>query len=810
MNDTQAERPFLAANPLVPAAGLFLLGVAGGRWGAGMGGVILAVAVAAWVGWVVAELRGWRMLAQGALGVGLVLGGAGVWVLNQNYVEADHVVRWTSPEEERVAAVRAVVLVAPGESAGAGGGGAYGNRHWLARVRQVWTQHGWAAASGDVMVQSMPGAELQAGMEVEVYGWLARPAGPMNPGAIDPQALLAADRVFVQMRVPRASGVVVRDATAARGAPLVTRMREYLRGKLLGHLIQEDVPAAQALTALLLGYRDPAMADVTQAFTDAGVAHLLAISGSHIVFFTALVWGVLRFVPLRPRWREVLIAGVVGLYVLATPCGPPIMRAAVALGMVVAARMLGRPRAYLNMVAAAAVVVVLLRPRDLLDAGFQLSFVTTAGLILFSARVHGAIFGGWLARLTLVAELSRSRWARWRLRGARGVALVLTANVIGAGTAVPLVAYHFGQANLWAVLAGLAALPIVSVAMVVAAVQLLLELVGGGALLSWPAAFVGRAMIWLVGVLAQLPGAAMPLRAPPGWVVMCLYAALLVWALRRRLAVSRAVMVNVGAAAAVLVAAWYALTLPVGAVRLTALSVGDGSCLVLRTPGGEVWVIDAGAAQGSSLLSSALQPALRVAGVRRVEGQIVTALDVTHARAAGAVLEACRPGQVWVSGASWERREETLAGVQVASAAVDGRVPVWALHAGDVLDLGGGCRLHVLWPPAAGDNVGRRGLILRLEYQGRRVLLADPAAAGALALLPAEACDAVVFTGVERGAGDAAVRRAIAGDGARSVIWCGRGAWATGTPAEGEWNTEDGAVAVELTEMGVRVGRAGE
>ena len=785
---------------MVPAAAVFLLGVACGRFFANFGGMLLAAAGAAWVMWMAAEWRRRRTLAHGALAGLLLLAGAGLWVMNQAQVERRHVALFAQTAEETPAALRATVLAVSEAQA------AHGNGYWIAQAGQVWTEAGWIDAAGVVMVQSPLGVPLVPGMRVEVYGWLARPAGALNPGAIDPQAALAADRVFAQLRVPRESGVVVLDAAGAKGPPMLARMRVYLRGKLLAHLIQEDVPAAHALTALLLGYRDPAIADVAQSFADAGVAHLLAISGSHIVFFTGLVWGVLRFIPLRPRWREVLIAAVVGVYVLATPCGPPIVRAAAALAMVALARLLGRPRAYLNMLAAAAVVVVILRPMDLFNAGFQLSFATTAGLILFSTRVHGALFGRRLALLALAAELSRSRWARWRRRAARGLAALLTANLIGSLTAVPLVAYHFGQANLWAALAGLAAMPIVFGAMAVAAVQLLLELAGMGAILSPLAALIGRAMIWLIDVLARLPGAALPLRPPPVWLVACLYGAMVLWALRRRLGVSRALVMNASIAGAALVAGWYALSVPAGHARLTVLGAGNGCCMVLRTPRGELWCIDAGEAQGSSVIRQALVPALRLEGARRLDGQMVTALDSLHGQQAGAALETCRPAQVWVSEAWWDVHEQTLAGWNVAVAAGRRAVPVKTLRAGDVLALDG-CRVSVLWPPAGGDNLGRRDLILLCEIAGRRVLIADPASAGALALLPAVRCDAVVFTGPQRGAGDADARKAIADDGALCVIWCGRGPWAAGKAAEGEWNTQDGAVALEFDGDGVHVAR---
>ncbi len=172
-------------------------------------------------------------------------------------------------------------------------------------------------------------------------------------------------------------------------------------------------PPSRSL-CLLLGHRDPAFDEVSWPFSDAGIAHLLAISGTHIVFFTGLVWALRRYVPLRPRWREILIAAIVLLYVLATPCGPPIIRAAAVLLMVVLARLLGRPRHYLNMLAGRGHHRRPLRPMDIVPTpAFNLPLSLPPHSSIFSTRIHAALFEhappG--TREALAADLSQSRWA---------------------------------------------------------------------------------------------------------------------------------------------------------------------------------------------------------------------------------------------------------------------------------------------------------------------------------------------------------------------------------------------------------------
>jgi competence protein ComEC len=804
----QTPPPAKAVNrqPLVLGAALLLAGAAAGAVLHGRGGgaeaSILAAALLLWATWATLEHRGRGRFAGAALAGAILLSGLVLWQLDQNALERSHIASFLPTADDELPITLRVRIDAVEEAVG---------DHQAARctgqVQSLLTTRGWIPATGQVLINWTGGdpRRLSPGELAEIYGWLKRPDPPRNPGGIDRRKQLAADRIFAEVRVPRAAGLVQLQAGYGRAAWL-DRFRGFLRGKLLQHTVREDVPAAYTLTALILGTRDPAMRDVSQSFADAGVAHLLAISGSHIVFFAGLAWGLLRLLPLRPRPRELLIALIVLAYVLATPCNPPVIRAAIALVLVVIARLVGRPREYLNMLAAAAILVLLLRPTDLLDAGCQLSFVSTAGLILLAERLYHGWFGPWLERESLVADLAGTPWARRRIAAYRFFCGLLVANAIGAATAAPLVALHFGQVNLWAVLAGLVALPVVSVGMVVGALQLLLELLSTTAA-SWfspLSILVGKAMIWIVARLAQLPGSAVAVRPPPSWLIALMYAVLLLWIFRRRFGLSRAAVVNAILGIAALTAAWYAFTQPVNALRFTLLDAGpNASSVIARLPGGELWLLDAGVSRGSSA-TALLAPALRLQGTRRFAGIALTALDPAHAGGAGEAIRAYDPRQVLLSQAQWDHRGETFSGIQLERAA---GARVSPLSAPASIAFRDGTRIDILWPPPPSANpTDRTDLILLWHFAGKSILTLDPRADGPLALAllsrPALRCDVVLFLGNQRGTADEPLRRLIAPLAPRQILWAGRGPWSPKTLPPNESNAADGATTLFIDSTG--------
>jgi hypothetical protein len=249
--------------------------------------------------------------------------------------------------------------------------------------------------------------------------------------------------------------------------------------------------------------------------------------------------------------------------------------------------------------------------------------------------------------------------------------------------------------------------------------------------------------------------------------------------------------------------------MPVGRLEVTVLHAGEASSVLVRMPDGRMWGVDGGAVRGS-VGSPPVAGALRQEGERRVAGLVLTALDEAHASAGGELIERLGVGRLMVSGQGWERRGETLAGARVEAAANLRGVEVTTLTAGKVV-LADGAQVEVLWPPAAGENLGRADLVVCVSYGGRRVLIADPRAERALAraLSGREGfgCDVMVFTGVERGAPDGGLR-ALAKRLGAAVVWTGRGPWAPRATAAGEWNVAEGAVSVVVESAGVRVARA--
>ena len=159
------------------------------------------------------------------------------------------------------------------------------------------------------------------------------------------------------------------------------RLRARIRAEMARYLSPENFAVA---SALLLGERQDLDTHTREAFIDAGVVHVLAISGMHIgilLFFLRFL-----FAPFRIRYKWLYHGGILGIlwfYAWLTGFSPSVLRAVIMFGFFQLAWETEREVSGLHILVLAAFVILLINPAMSGEIGFQLSFGAVAAIILF-------------------------------------------------------------------------------------------------------------------------------------------------------------------------------------------------------------------------------------------------------------------------------------------------------------------------------------------------------------------------------------------------------------------------------------------
>ena len=545
---------------------------------------------------------------------------------------------------------------------------------------------------------------LGESQRVLVDARLHRPVGYRNPGGFDYPAHLRRDGVLLVGHA-RADRLM---ALTPDVPPWPVAVKRWAVATIAERLPETS---GALLAGLLLGERTSMPPASDEAFRRAGVYHILAVSGFNVALLAGAVFVGLALGGVPRRAAAMVAAAVLVGFALVVGAQPSVLRATVMGLLLLIALPLDRRSHLPNALALAAIGLLLWRPGDLWEPGFQLSFAATAGIVYLAPWITGALEArGW----------------------PRGLAAAVAVSLGAQAAVTPLMAAHFNQLSLVGVVANLAVVPLAAVATTLGMGVLL------AALLPGPIAGLGFESLWLVlialravvAAAAALPAAMVHLPAPGVTTAIAWYGAML---LAPRAASSRRCRAAVGALLAIVatLSAWPWLAPTERRLRVTFLDVGQGDAALIELPDGPRLLVDGGpgGARRFDVGERVLAPFLWNRPLARLDVVALSHWDIDHSGGLAAVLTRFRVGEFWESGRAPAGAPDTVAALARA------RVPRRALEAGQRVRLGSAV-LTVLGPGpgpplAANDD----SLVLRLDWRGLSLLLTGDLGARGEALM---------------------------------------------------------------------------
>lgn len=324
---------------------------------------------------------------------------------------------------------------------------------WILEVREVFADSEAGKVSGKVKVflrlRDGEQPEVETGDMIRIKGRPALISGAANPGDFDAREYYWKQGVRTELYCPgpwmmRNYGLDENDFFQGL---LVRPVRRYLSGS-----IDALVPPGherQFLKGIFLGERELLDREMYRQFQAAGTAHVLAISGLHVGLLVVAILVLLQRLrtTVAGRWGVfLLIALVLLVYSSVTGNAPSVRRASIMAVVLIGGTVTGRRSFPLNSLAAADLVILSLDPLELFSAGFLMTNVAVAAIILLypvlsapSAKwdgVTGAVF--------------RPIWNAFS---------VSLAAIIGVS---PVIAWFFGTFSLAGLLANLPVVFLVS------------------------------------------------------------------------------------------------------------------------------------------------------------------------------------------------------------------------------------------------------------------------------------------------------------------------------------------------------------
>jgi competence protein ComEC len=251
-------------------------------------------------------------------------------------------------------------------------------------------------------------------------------------------------------------------------------------------------PEAGLAAGIVIGLRDRVDRDLAADFTTVGASHVVAISGWNIAIVAATVAALAGRLARRRR-ALVLVVAIVA-YVVFAGGSASVVRAAAMAGVVLLARETGRAGRAAAALGWAAAILLIVEPSLVLDAGFQLSTLATAGILAWANRLHERLRG-----------VGGGRLPGW-------LAESLAVSLAAQAATLPVVLLTFGRLAIISPVLNLAVVPLVAPAMAAAVVALAggaVAVLGGPAFVATIAGLPAWACLTMICTIVRA-GAALP------------------------------------------------------------------------------------------------------------------------------------------------------------------------------------------------------------------------------------------------------------------------------------------------------------
>jgi competence protein ComEC len=521
--------------------------------------------------------------------------------------------------------------------------------------RGIQWQGRWIAARGKGILSVNLSNEETAANQTSVLlrgdrvrGWAVwrRPRNYENPGSEDRAARLARRGVFVS---GRAKSFQLIETLPGDCAGPTDRFANAVRGRVRASLEAIDPESADGagverravLASLIIGDYSGLLNETREAFQNAGTFHVLVVSGLHVACIAGLIFYLLRRLFIPERVCRALSALAVFAYACVVGSQASITRCLWMFIMFSAGRLLFRKAGAMNILFAAALVLLAWNPDWIMETGFQLSFLSVAAIILTASPIIDGFFRpifeplrncGDGARIfirrgrrhrvgrfirtqsELFAEAATDRVFPWALPGfhwifskAGSVAFAITGMIVVSASVQiwiePLLAHYFNRLSWIGPLANIAAVPLSSITLAAGIAGAAASAAGIDALTRLAGNFSGL-LTGTVKAFANIPGAWQRCPTLSGACVLAGILSLLAWSLfrwkRRWIPFLYAGILLACAAYGVVPLrdiirdgneAW---PRNAGVLKITFLDVGQGDAIVIKLPNGLVRTLDSG------------------------------------------------------------------------------------------------------------------------------------------------------------------------------------------------------------------------
>jgi len=447
---------------------------------------------------------------------------------------------------------------------------------------------------------------------LKIKGKLEKPIGQKNFGEFNYELYLAREKIFTYLNIWQEkdiqkigeddSNFLVSFSLSARD-----KIKEITKQTL-------PPPFNYLLIGMLLGEKGFIPPHLKEVFTEAGIMHILAVSGLHVGIIAMALLAFLGILRLPKKLKLLILISILIMYASITGFRPSVLRATIMFILLIGGKLINRSRNLNISLFFAAFLILLSNPLILYDAGFLLSFIVTFSIINLSSILQG-LFSKIVVWIKNPLAVSTAAW-------------------IGI---FPLSAYFFSKVSIISIVSNIFIIPLTGIAVI----------------LGFVTFFIGLASISFAGIIANInylvlnlitliaksfsliPFAFVYVAQPSIMVIILYYLSVFFMVeifykktLSQKIKKKASLIVLSVTLLIIIVQVFY----PADNLKVNFINVGEGDCILIEAPNKIDILIDGGGTPQNDfdVGSKIVIPYLRRKGINEIDLLILTHPHLDH------------------------------------------------------------------------------------------------------------------------------------------------------------------------------------
>jgi len=542
--------------------------------------------------------------------------------------------------------------------------------------------------------------------KLSFQGVINKPKPATNPGGFNYQRYLASLGISGTVNIFNSEVTV--EGTEPGG--LISKIGYGIKNRVL-KIVEHCLDKNQAglLAGMIIGYKDGLDDNASEAFSKAGLTHIMVASGMNVAFIIIPLLFLFKKLNFGNTISSIITILVLVLFVFVTGFSASIVRAVLMGIIILTGKIIMREPDIYTSISASALIILIINPFIIFDIGFQLSFGATLSLVMFCPAIKTFI-----SRIPIPEILADT----------------LAATLAAQFGVVPITLYYFNNLSIISIVSNLLVVPMVQIITIIGFVMVFAGLISIN--LAVLIGYINNTflsfVLFVTEMSSKIPFASVKLPTPPIWSILIYYVGIIYFFMGRK-KLSHLPGINKVKRIVVIL---FAVGLLIGKIvpqpiEITFLDVGQGDSAFIKTAHGTKVLIDGGGREAGSRSSfdvgeSVVVPFILDNCTKSIDIVIASHGHSDHTEGLEAVLEETRVGMLILPDTNGDGFEK------LKNICTSKGIKITLCKKGDIIKLDNETILEVMNPlefttdQLSQQSLNNSSLVLKLKYKNISVL----------------------------------------------------------------------------------------